>query len=158
MQIGNVSPLSFYAPQITAPVRQPVFTEPIVADPNRANGFNSPAAIVEISPQAFEALAASTQCETCDSRTYVDQSDDSSVSFQTPTHISPGQSAAMVLSHEREHVASEQARADREGSTVVSQTITLQMSSCPECNRMYVSGGETRTVTLSDSNEGQGAA
>jgi hypothetical protein len=152
MRIDNVLPQYFQMSQPALPIRQPEYTEPA-----RADGFNSPAAIVEISPQAFEALAASMECETCDSRRYVDQSDDPSVSFQSPTHISPGQSAAMVLAHEREHVSNEQARADREGSTVVSQTITLQVSNCPECNRTYVSGGETRTVTVSDGNEGQEA-
>jgi hypothetical protein len=148
MRIDNAVPSYFYTPQTVAPLRQPVFTEPVGNE--RALWYDSPAASVEISQQA---LAAQTQCETCDSRRYVDQSDDPSVSFQTPTHISPGQSAALVLAHEREHVANEQARADQEGSTVVSQTISLSVSNCPECNRMYVSGGSTRTVTVSDSDQ-----
>ena len=143
-------PIYFYTPP-TAPTREPVFTNPVHA----GGGLNGPAAIVEISPQGFEALAAQMECETCASRRYVDQSDDSSVSFQTPTHISPGQSAALVLAHEREHVANEQARADQEGSRVVSQNIRLHVSSCPECNRTYVSGGETRTVTVNDGNDGR---
>jgi hypothetical protein len=146
MRIDNALPSYFHMPQTVVPARQVMFTEP--AGNERTAWFNSPAASVEISPQA---LAAHTQCETCDSRRYVDQSDDPSVSFQTPTHISPGQSAAMVLAHEREHVSSEQARADREGREVISQTISLQVSNCPECNRMYVSGGSTRTLTVSNS-------
>jgi hypothetical protein len=147
MRIENALPSFFYTPQITQPVRQPVFNEPA-----QIGGFNSPAASVELSPQA---LAANMECETCNSRRYVDQSDDSSVSFQTPTHISPGQSASLVMAHEREHVANEQARADREGNIVVSQTVSLQVSNCPECNRMYVSGGSTRTITVSDNNDNQ---
>ena len=149
MRIDNALPLYFYTPP-TAPVRQPVFTMPV-----QPSGFSDPAATVNISPAA---LAAYLECETCASRRYVDQSDDSSVSFQTPTYISPEQSAALVMSHEREHVANEQARADQEGNIVISQTIALHVSTCPECNRMYVSGGTTRTVTASDSDDNQPAA
>ena len=54
------------------------------------------------------------------------------------------------MSHEREHVVNEQARAEKEGRKVVSQTVTLTMATCPECGRMYVSGGTTRTVTVDD--------
>jgi len=144
MRIDDFLPSHFYPPPIS-PVR-----EPVSAAPAQQGGLNGPAAIVDISQQGFEALAAQAECETCASRRYVDQSDDSSVSFQTPTHISPGESASAVMAHEREHVANEQARADREGSTVVSQTISLQVSTCPECKTMYVSGGTTRTVTKSD--------
>ena len=43
------------------------------------------------------------ECLTCDSRRYVDQSDDSGVSFQTPTHVSPEDSFAAVRAHEMEH-------------------------------------------------------
>ena len=146
MRVENVLPSYFYNPQIAVPARQPMPMEPVTGI--QAGGFDSPAASVEISQQAM--MAAYTQCETCDSRRYVDQSDDPSVSFQTPTHISPGASASMVMAHEREHVANEQARADREGNKVVSQSVTLQTAICPECNRSYVSGGTTRTITKSD--------
>ena len=151
MRIDNISPSYFYNPQVTMPVRQPM--EP--ANGMQTGGLNGPAASVEISPQAM--AAANTRCGTCESRRYVDQSDDPSVSFQTPTHISPGASAAAVMSHEREHVANEQARADREGRRVVSQSISLDVSTCPECKRMYVSGGTTRTTTVSDSDNDQAA-
>jgi NMD protein affecting ribosome stability and mRNA decay len=53
----------------------------------------------------------------------------------------------MVMAHEQEHVSNEQAKADREGREVVSQTVSVSMAMCPECGRMYASGGETRTVT-----------
>ena len=151
MRIENVLPSYFYNPQIAMPVRQPMPVEP--ANGIQAGGLNGPVASVEISEQAK--MAAATHCETCSSRRYVDQSDDPSVSFQTPTHISPGASAAMVMAHEREHVTNEQARADREGREVVSQSISLQTAICPECNRSYVSGGTTRTVTKGDNDGGQ---
>jgi hypothetical protein len=89
-------------------------------------------------------------CQACKNRKYADDSNDPSVSYQTPQHISPGQSGAKVMSHEREHVANEQAKAEREERRVIIQTVSLSTSICPECGRVYVSGGVTRTVTASD--------
>ncbi|MCL2069415.1 MAG: hypothetical protein FWH19_00320 [Treponema sp.] len=115
---------------------------------SRANGTLNPAG-------AGRGLDATdpTQCATCDSRRYQDVSDDSSVSFQAPTHISPGASAALVAAHEGEHVANEQAKASQEGREIVSQSVRLFTSICPECGRMYVSGGETRTLSASKPEE-----
>jgi hypothetical protein len=87
-------------------------------------------------------------CETCSSRRYVDKSDDPSVSFQTPTKVSPNMAAAAVAAHEQEHVRSEQAKAERDGRDIVNQTVTLQYDCCPECGRNYVSGGTTRTTSI----------
>ena len=87
-----------------------------------------------------------TECKTCKNRAYQDVSDDPGVSFKAPGHISPSASAAVVRSHEQEHVFSERARAQREGKQVISQSVTLYTSICPECGRSYVSGGVTRTV------------
>ncbi|MCL1988347.1 MAG: hypothetical protein FWG64_10325 [Firmicutes bacterium] len=86
-------------------------------------------------------------CQTCQNRRYVDQSDDGGVSFQTPTRLNPGQAASAVFAHEREHYTREANRADRENREVVSNTIRVFTSVCPECGAQYVSGGETRTVT-----------
>lgn len=87
------------------------------------------------------------KCETCEKRKYQDGSDDMSVSFQSPTNIKPGQVAAAVRGHEMEHVLHEQAKAKREGRRVVSQSVTLHTAICPECGKVYISGGETRTTT-----------
>jgi ribosomal protein L32 len=93
-------------------------------------------------------------CQTCRNRKYVDQSSDPSVSFQSPAHISPEQSASRVMSHEREHISNDQAKAKREDRKIISQTVSLTMSFCPECGKMYVSGGTARTVTgKNNSNE-----
>lgn len=93
------------------------------------------------------------ECQTCKERKYQDGSDDSSVSFQTPTHIDADAAPATVRGHELEHVAHEQARAQRDGRKVVSQTVTLHTDICPECGRVYVSGGTTRTVTKADNSQ-----
>jgi hypothetical protein len=174
MQIERNLPSYFYTPQLAMPERQSVLTEP-----ERVGGLVGPGVIVEISPEAraynrdkdaLEKIAESAdkkgpgaikppeECQTCKNRKYVDSSDDPSVSFQSPAHIGPGQAASSVMSHEQEHVSHEQARAEKEGRKVVSQTVSLSVSACPECGRMYVSGGVTRTITVKEksADESQG--
>lgn len=90
------------------------------------------------------------ECQTCKSRTYQDGSDDMGVSFKTPGHIDPAVSGAVVRSHEQEHVTNERAQANMKGRRVVSQSVTLSTSVCSECGRSYVSGGTTRTTTVSN--------
>ncbi len=90
------------------------------------------------------------ECQTCKSRTYQDVSGDPGVSFKAPGHIDPASSGAVVMSHEQEHVSKVKASAASNGSRIVSQSVRLFTSVCPECGRSYVSGGETRTVTKSD--------
>lgn len=89
------------------------------------------------------------ECQTCASRRYKDGSNDPGVSFKTPGKIDPGASAAVVKGHENEHVSRNQAKAQREGKEIVSQSVSLSTDICPECNKSFVSGGQTRTVTAS---------
>ena len=105
----------------------------------------------EISYGLLETLKSQGVCHTCENRRYVDQSSDSSVSYQTPTKISPNMAAAAVASHEQEHVRNEQANAHRDGREIVSQSVTLTYDTCPECGKQYVSGGTTRTTSISKS-------
>lgn len=87
------------------------------------------------------------ECQTCKERKYQDGSDDAGVSYKTPTHIAPDQAASAVRGHEMEHVVREQAKAEGDDRKVVSQSVTLHNGICPECGKVYVSGGTTRTVT-----------
>ena len=87
------------------------------------------------------------RCRTCAKRRYQDGSNDPSVSFKTPTKVSPDRAAAAVRNHEMQHVFHEQANAKREGREVVSQSVVYHTGICPECHRVYVAGGQTRTVT-----------
>lgn len=87
------------------------------------------------------------ECKTCANRKYADRSDDSSVSFQTPTKLNPSTAAAKVAAHEHEHVVNERADAEKEGRRIVSQTVSMHYATCPECGSSYISGGKTRTVT-----------
>lgn len=100
--------------------------------------------------QSARETAEEGKCETCEKRKYQDGSDDPGVSFKTPTNIKPEQAAAAVRGHEMEHVVREQAKASREGRKVVSQSVTMHTEICPECGKVYVSGGTTRTVTKAD--------
>ena len=93
------------------------------------------------------------ECQTCKERKYQDGSDDPGVSFKTPTNIAPEQAASAVRGHENEHVVREQAKAQREDRKVVSQSVTYHTSICPECGKVYVSGGSTRTVTKADNSQ-----
>lgn len=98
----------------------------------------------------------SYECQTCKNRKYQDGSDDPGVSFQTPTRVNPRSAASAVRSHEQEHVGRNQAKAKREGKEIVSQNVTIHTAICPECGKVYVSGGTTRTVTKnSDSGDGR---
>ena len=87
------------------------------------------------------------ECQTCKERKYQDGSDDPGVSFKTASHIDPELAAAKVRGHEMEHVVREQAKAEREGRKVISQSVTMHTAICPECGKAYVSGGTTRTTT-----------
>jgi len=90
------------------------------------------------------------ECETCRKRRYQDGSDDSTVSFQMPTNMSPAAAKSKVRMHEMEHVRHESAKAKVEGKHIVSQTVQIKTDTCEECGRIYVSGGTTRTVTRPD--------
>ncbi|MBR5579234.1 MAG: hypothetical protein IKW28_09610 [Lachnospiraceae bacterium] len=84
------------------------------------------------------------ECETCSNRKYQDGSDEN-VSFKAAAHISPEASAAVVRSHEQEHVSNAYSKAAQKNGQVVSATVSLQSAICPECGRSYIAGGTTNT-------------
>lgn len=90
------------------------------------------------------------ECQTCKERKYQDGSNDPGVSFKTPTNIAPEAAASAVRGHEQEHVSREQSKAQQEGREVVSQSVTIHTAICPECGKVYVSGGTTRTTTRAE--------
>lgn len=85
------------------------------------------------------------ECQTCKNRRYQDGSDEM-VSFKTPGKISPEESYAKVMSHEKEHVANAVAEGNEPGKELMSATVSLKTAICPECGRAYIAGGTTRTV------------
>lgn len=97
--------------------------------------------------KSAQEVMAEGECQTCKERKYRDGSDDPGVSFKTPTNVAPELAASAVRGHEQEHVVREQAEARRENREVVSQSVTYHTAICPECGKVYVSGGTTRTST-----------
>ncbi len=97
------------------------------------------------------------ECKTCADRKYQDVSDDGGVSFQSATKINPSQVASAVMGHEKEHYTREQTKADMEGKEVVRNQIRLKNAICPECGKVYVSGGVTETVTKKEAKPSQNA-
>ena len=75
----------------------------------------------------------------------MDRSGDPTVSFQTPTRLSPEQAALAVVAHENEHVSHERQSAERNGQ-IASSTVSISYATCPECGRIYVSGGTIKTT------------
>ncbi len=114
------------------------------ADDSGKKGSSSAIAVDEDSDK--KRRFDSFECQTCKNRKYQDGSDDSGVSFQTPTKIAPEAAAAAVRGHEQEHVVRNQAKAKRDGDEVVSQSVTLHTGICEECGKVYISGGTTRTT------------
>jgi hypothetical protein len=98
----------------------------------------------------FEKDPPNCECETCRKRRYQDDSNDSCVSFQMPTTMSPTAAKSKVRSHELEHVRRESMKAKQQGKQVISQTVQIKTATCNECGRIYVAGGLTRTVTRTD--------
>lgn len=84
------------------------------------------------------------ECQTCKSRKYQDGSNEM-VSFKSAAHISPEAAAVRVRAHEQEHVSNAYKKAAMEEAEVVRASVTIHTDICPECGRVYVSGGITET-------------
>ena len=89
--------------------------------------------------------SAPHECETCKHRKYQDDSNEGNVSFQSAAHIAPQAAAAVVRSHEGEHVFNAYHEASQQNAKVVNASVSIHTSVCPECGRTYVSGGTTNT-------------
>lgn len=123
---------------------------------NNNNIKNNNNSINNIVQQASEKTPLSEVgvCKICASRTYQDGSNDIGVSFKSPTRIDPSSAPSLVASHEQEHVANNQRSAEKNGGEVIFQNVTLTTNICPECKRVYVSGGVTKAAIASSSNKG----
>ncbi len=84
------------------------------------------------------------KCETCANRKYQDGSDEN-VSFKSATNIAPEAAASAVRGHEQEHVSNAYEKASKDKGKVISASVQIHTSVCPECGKTYVSGGTTRT-------------
>lgn len=88
-------------------------------------------------------------CQTCSERKYQDGSNDAGVSFKAATNVAPEAAASRVRAHEQEHVTREGAKAREKGLTAMS-TVKIHTDICPECKKVYVSGGTTTTQFKAD--------
>lgn len=86
------------------------------------------------------------ECQTCKSRKYQDGSNEADVSFKAAAHISPEAAASAVRSHEQMHVSNAYQKASQNNGKVISASVSIHTSVCPECGRSYVSGGTTNTT------------
>jgi hypothetical protein len=90
--------------------------------------------------------AQPSECQTCKERKYIDVSNESDVSFQSPSHVSPQDSFTAVSAHEQQHVSNAVAEGSEPGKKLISASVSYQMSICPECGTPYVAGGTTTTT------------
>lgn len=84
------------------------------------------------------------ECQTCKNRKYQDGSGEM-VSFKSAAHISPEAAGNAVRAHEGEHVSNAFKKASMNDGKVIQASVRLKTSVCPECGRVYVSGGVTDT-------------
>lgn len=98
----------------------------------------------EAETNSFGGKEPGEKCETCEKRKYQDGSNEN-VSFKAAAHISPEASASQVRAHEGEHVANAYTKAAEKDGKVLSVSVRLKTSVCPECGKNYVSGGTTST-------------
>ncbi len=84
------------------------------------------------------------ECEACANRKYQDGSDEQ-VSFKSAQHISPEAAASRVRGHEQEHVANAYDKAKQNNGKVLNANVMIKTAVCPECGKVYVSGGVTHT-------------
>ena len=89
-------------------------------------------------------MGRAQECQTCKNRKYQDGSDEM-VSFKSSAHISPNAAASRVRAHEMEHVSNAYSKAKQNNGKVIQASVSLKTAVCPECGRVYVSGGVTNT-------------
>ncbi|MGN8773217.1 hypothetical protein [Candidatus Weimeria sp. HCP3S3_B5] len=111
-------------------------------DENTKKPVLNPGESEEIKPGKKSSPA---ECETCRKRKYQDGSDEGNVSFKSAAHVSPEAAGAAVRAHEGEHVANAYNKAKQGGGKVLQASVAIHTAVCPECGRVYVSGGTTTT-------------
>lgn len=149
MRIGAISPVSAYGGAGSIYPMYP--TGPVTGvrgagSVNRESDGVAQATVDGAKDASNSKRIEQEECQTCKNRKYVDGSNDGNVSFKSPAHIDPNNAAAAVMSHEQEHVANAVAEGNEKNKELVNVSVTLKTSVCPECGRVYVSGGTTNTT------------
>lgn len=115
-----------------------------IEDPKEKFGMLKDPLKEDIEERKHDKRSPDFECEACAHRKYQDGSNEM-VSFKNATHIAPAAVASKVRAHEQEHVSNAYKKAFQEGAEVVSASVRIHTSICPECGRSYVSGGTTTT-------------
>lgn len=134
--IGGYTPISYVNPYANG-----ISDSEKVSPGENTKGVNSELAVGD---KKVEKTDPGYQCQTCANRKYQDGSDEN-VSFKSATNIAPEAAASAVRGHEQEHVANAYDKAAQNNGKVISATVQIHTSICPECGKTYVSGGTTRT-------------
>lgn len=138
----NVGAISGYTPiSYVNPYASGISDSEKVSPGENTKGVNSELAVGD---KKVEKTDPGYQCQTCANRKYQDGSDEN-VSFKSATNIAPEAAASAVRGHEQEHVANAYDKAAQNNGKVISATVQIHTSICPECGKTYVSGGTTRT-------------
>lgn len=146
--IGGYTPISYVSPYASAVAGSANASANIAgaqkpAPIENANGI-LPSSDMSANGKSVEKTDPGYKCQTCANRKYQDGSDEN-VSFKSATNIAPEAAAAAVRGHEQEHVANAYDKAKQNNGKVISATVQIHTSICPECGKTYVSGGTTRT-------------
>ena len=139
--IGGYTPISYISPYATPTTEK-------VSPVETAAGVNGG---TSVDGKKVEKTDPGYQCQTCANRKYQDGSNEN-VSFKSATNIAPEAAASAVRGHEQEHVSNAYAKAEKGNGKVISASVQIHTSICPECGKSYVSGGTTRT-SIKYSNE-----
>ena len=145
MNVGAISgytPISYISPYASAAAGSANTAAPVHGVTNAQN--TTPSQDISVNGKAVEKTDPGYKCQTCANRKYQDGSDEN-VSFKSATNIAPEAAAAAVRGHEQEHVSNAYDKAKQNNGKVISATVQIHTSICPECGKTYVSGGTTRT-------------
>ena len=141
--IGTNTPASYIAPSETL---AGAAISPAIGEPAKVQGVEGATSISETGEKKVDKTDPNYKCQTCANRKYQDGSNEHNVSFKSAAKIAPEAAASAVRSHEQEHVKNAYAKAEQNNGKVVSATVAIHTSICPECGRTYVSGGTTKTA------------
>lgn len=139
--IGAYKPISYISPYATSTAHANAMSQ--TQDTALASDVTK---IGEDAGKKVDKTDPNYECQTCENRKYQDGSDEHNVSFKNASKVAPEAAASAVRSHEQMHVKNAYQKAEEDNGKVVSASVAIHTSICPECGKTYVSGGTTRTM------------
>ena len=136
--IGGYIPISYVNPYAN--------TNPDSAKVNPIDAANGVEGTSAVGGKSVDKTDPGYKCQTCANRKYQDGSNEADVSFKSASKVAPEAASSAVRGHEQMHVKNAYQKAEEGNGKVVSATVQIHTSCCPECGKTYVSGGTTRTT------------